>query len=96
LAWIAFKKGQFDVALERSQKASEMIPDEAIVYEHLGDIYSAKNNKDKALEFYKKASTLAKGKDQEIYDQVEQKLASLIKSDSMNLRENRVPSTEKK
>lgn len=95
LAWIKFKKGEFDEALAKIEKASELIPDEAIVYEHLGDIYSAKNNKEKAQVAYKKAVSLAKGKDKDMIQKVEHKLAILEGPLNATKKENRLPSTEK-
>lgn len=94
LAWVKFKQGNTESALEKLEKAAEIIPEEAIVFEHLGDVYSAKKENEKALTAYRKAVTLAKGKDLDMLKKIEGKVASIEKSDGYK-KEARVPSAEK-
>ncbi|MFM8315248.1 MAG: tetratricopeptide repeat protein [Deltaproteobacteria bacterium] len=95
LAWIKFKKGEHNAALEKLMKASELVPEEAIIFEHLGDVYSAQQEKEKAVSAYKKAASLAKGKDKDMVKKVESKVASLENnSGNKKQKEERIPSAE--
>ena len=47
LGWVYFKKGKIDDALRDLEKASTLLED-AVIYEHIGDVYLKKNNLQKA------------------------------------------------
>jgi len=80
LAWVMYKKGKVDEALEKLLKIVEKQADEAVIYEHLGDIYSKKRDSVKAIEMYKKAATLSsQKKDKDTAKKIEGKIASLEK-----------------
>jgi tetratricopeptide (TPR) repeat protein len=85
MAWVLFKKGKIDEALARLEKAITLQPEEAVIYEHLGDVYTAKKDFAKAMDFYKKGLAFSAKKDKEMAKKLEGKLAALPK-------EKRVPS----
>jgi len=62
LGWVYFKKGLFKKALKYLERAANIIPDDPIILEHLGDAFRAQNNREKALEAYRR-SLLNKNKD---------------------------------
>ena len=53
LGWILFKKGKYRDALNGIQKASELIKDDPVVTDHLGDVFGALADKDKAIACWK-------------------------------------------
>src|SRR2546423_3850673 len=69
LGWVRFKLGRPKEALDPELKAVELSeqPD-ATVYDHLGDIYAALKQRDKAREAWKKSVSL------EANEQVKKKL----------------------
>ena len=50
--------GRFLEALKVTEEASRQLPEDAVVYEHLGDIYFALNNLEKARAAYAKSLQL--------------------------------------
>jgi tetratricopeptide (TPR) repeat protein len=61
--WIYFQQAQYSQALEDYLKAFEMESTNALYIEHLGDVYSKLNQKDKALQYWQKAVELGVEKD---------------------------------
>ncbi len=57
-AWVMYKMGKFKKALEYQQRAIESESDEAELFDHLGDIYAALNNSEKARESWQRALEL--------------------------------------
>ena len=55
LAWIQFKRGNFEESLKLLKKAQKIVPEEPIVYEHLGDVYLALGQRKRAREYLTKA-----------------------------------------
>ena len=55
LGWIRYKKGQFRDALDILLKAVGRVPDDAVIWDHLGDTYVKLNEPVKALEAYEKS-----------------------------------------
>ncbi|MCK9574151.1 MAG: tetratricopeptide repeat protein [Candidatus Omnitrophica bacterium] len=53
IGWIYFKKKDYKKAQDYLKKAIEYQED-PVIYEHIGDVYIALNNKDEAFNFYKK------------------------------------------
>ena len=71
LGWVLFKQGQPKQALDYILKAAELSKEpDATVYDHLGDIYAALNEADKARAAWGKSLSL------EANDQVRKKLES--------------------
>jgi tetratricopeptide (TPR) repeat protein len=61
-AWILYKQGKFVQAKEWLEKALENGgKNNAVILEHLGDVYSKLNNIVKALEYWNKAKEIGKG-----------------------------------
>lgn len=57
LGWVHFKKKEYEKALEYILAASQIESEEAVIWEHLGDIYIALEKFDSALEAYQTALT---------------------------------------
>jgi tetratricopeptide (TPR) repeat protein len=55
LGWIRFKQGRYREALDVFLKAIDRVPDDAVIWEHLGDTYLRLNERGKALDAYEKA-----------------------------------------
>ncbi len=55
LGWVYFKKGMYSDALREIQKANEMVKDDPVVLEHLGDIYFKLDEKEAAIDAWKKS-----------------------------------------
>jgi tetratricopeptide (TPR) repeat protein len=57
-AWVQFRLGNFDLALTELKKAAELIDNDAVIFEHLGDVYKAMGDIDAAKENYERALEL--------------------------------------
>jgi len=58
LAWIFFKQERYSEALETQLRAEAKVPNDAVMQEHLGDIYWRTEKHDKAKEHWQKALEL--------------------------------------
>ncbi len=58
LGWVYFKMGRYSESREQLEKATELHPDDAVIYEHLGDLYRAMNLWDAAAAAYRRALEL--------------------------------------
>lgn len=54
-AWVHFKLGNYDLALTNLKKAVDLLDDDAVIYEHLGDVYKAMGDTDEATRQYNRA-----------------------------------------
>jgi len=54
-AWVQYKLGNYDLALSELKKAADLLNDDAVVYEHLGDVYKAMGDIDSARRNYHRA-----------------------------------------
>jgi tetratricopeptide (TPR) repeat protein len=61
---VYYKKGEFEKAVKYLQKAVQIVPNDPIMLEHLGDAYLKLNDKTNALKYYKE-SLKNKEKDKE-------------------------------
>lgn len=52
LAWICFKKGRYDLALDHIENALFFLPDDSIVSEHMGDILNALGRQEEAIRWW--------------------------------------------
>lgn len=55
LGWIYFKMGRYDESREQLEEASNLLPEDPVILEHLGDLYRALTLWLKAAEAYRKA-----------------------------------------
>lgn len=58
LGWIYYKQRRYKDALEQIQKACELTDNDSVVVDHLGDIFNAMENKDFAIQNWKKSFML--------------------------------------
>jgi tetratricopeptide (TPR) repeat protein len=76
LGWVYFKMGKYDKALKTLLKASDIISDDPVILEHLGDAYLANDNKPKAIDAWER-TLKADNMEKEMIERVEQKLKNL-------------------
>src|SRR3974377_454951 len=58
LGWVYYKKGQYDKEGVELERAHRLLPTDATIAEHLGDVYFKQNRFKDALRVYRKALTL--------------------------------------
>ncbi len=56
LGWLWFRLGRYNEAIAELEKARTLAPDEPVIGEHLGDVYSAVGRLEEALEAYRDAA----------------------------------------
>jgi tetratricopeptide (TPR) repeat protein len=62
LGWLYYRKGKYDEALNELLRAAQnLMRDDPIVFEHIGDAYSKLNRVPQALDFWQKAIALDPG-----------------------------------
>jgi tetratricopeptide (TPR) repeat protein len=54
-AWVQFKLGNYELALTELKKAVDLLNNDAVIYEHLGDVYNAMGNRAEAERNYRRA-----------------------------------------
>jgi tetratricopeptide (TPR) repeat protein len=54
-AWVQYKLGNYEVALTELKKAVALLDDDAVIYEHLGDVYKAMGDMTEAERHYRRA-----------------------------------------
>jgi len=75
LGWVYFRLGQLDLAEKYLVDATKLLPRDATVYEHLGDVLAARGDLDRALKVYRTALDLdPESKD---VDKIRNKIAEL-------------------
>lgn len=75
LGWVYFMKGQFSKALNTLQKAADLLPDDPVVLEHLGDALVKNDRGHEALDYYRESLNLG----HEDAPAIEEKIRSLEK-----------------
>jgi Flp pilus assembly protein TadD len=55
LAWVYYKRGEYEQALPLLEQAASLVPDDPIVKEHLGDVYNKLGMTEKALQSYRRS-----------------------------------------
>ena len=76
-AWAGsfLNQGNTDEALKTLLRAAELVKDDPTVFEHIGDVYRAMDEKDKAGQYWKKALEFhKKGEDEGLKERVEKKI----------------------
>ncbi len=58
-AWVQFKLGNYELALSELKKAVDLLNNDAVIYEHLGDVYNAMGNRAEAERNYRRALELS-------------------------------------
>src|SRR5260221_13600640 len=58
LGWVYFRQGKLDLAEKYLTEATHLLPHDATVREHLGDVFAKRGDYRHALELYKTALTL--------------------------------------
>jgi tetratricopeptide (TPR) repeat protein len=72
LGWVYFKKGQLKEAREKIEQAANMLED-PVIFDHLGDIYSALGDQAKAKEIWQKVLE-SKELDKKIRNTIQEKI----------------------
>jgi tetratricopeptide (TPR) repeat protein len=75
LGWVYFRLGQLDLAEKYLVDATKLLPRDATVYEHLGDVLAARGDLDRALKVYRTALDL--DPDSKDVDKIRGKIAEL-------------------
>lgn len=73
LGWVYYQKGLFEEALVHLERAAELVPEDPIILEHLGDVYMKLEQPEKAIKIYERA-LLHKDRDT---DKIQQKIDAL-------------------
>lgn len=60
LGWVYYKKGNYQLALTALLEASQLLPDDPTIAEHIGDAYTALKDYNKAFPYYEKSIQLEK------------------------------------
>ena len=55
LAWVYYKRGQYEKALPLLEQASSLVPDDPVILEHLGDVCAKLGLTEKARQSYRQA-----------------------------------------
>lgn len=58
LGWVYFRLGKLDLAEKYLTDATRLLPRDATVHEHLGDLFAKRGNTERALELYRTALSL--------------------------------------
>lgn len=58
LGWVYFRLGKLDLAEKYLTDATRLMPRDATVHEHLGDLFAKRGNTERALELYRTALSL--------------------------------------
>jgi tetratricopeptide (TPR) repeat protein len=70
LGWVYFMRGEYDKAVVHLERASELVRDDPVILEHLGDAYQSLSRFRDALAAYKKSMDL-QGENAGIQDKIE-------------------------
>lgn len=77
LAWVYFRMGRYEEALEVQRRAIDLVADNAVLWDHLGDIYRALDRYDEALDAWRRALDLAGPYDEDVLDDAPAKIEEL-------------------
>lgn len=69
--WIHYQQAEYEKALEDLERAHRLLPEDATVMEHLGDVYDKLGWPGKALEYWRKAMELGPEKPEELQLKIE-------------------------
>ncbi len=77
LGWVHFQRGELESARDYLERAARLISDDPTVFEHLGDVYSAMGDADRAGESYRRAIALSDASASESTEHLNKKIAAL-------------------
>ena len=63
MGWVFYKTGRFEEARQSLEKAVSLLPTDATLRDHLGDVYLSLNLKQQAVEQWQKSLELDPGKE---------------------------------
>ncbi|RMH06710.1 MAG: tetratricopeptide repeat protein [Nitrospirae bacterium] len=55
LGWALFKMGKLDEALQKLKQAADLVKDDPVIFEHLGEVYLQQNQREKAREAWERS-----------------------------------------
>jgi tetratricopeptide (TPR) repeat protein len=55
LGWVYYKRGQYRQALKYLMKAVDLVPDDPVILEHIGDVHRMLRNAGEALNYYRRS-----------------------------------------
>jgi Flp pilus assembly protein TadD len=55
LGWVLYRLGRFGEAREHLERAARLVPGDPVIFEHLGDVYVALGDRQKAADSYRRA-----------------------------------------
>ncbi len=84
LGWIYFKMGRYDEALEELLKAHNILPDDPVVADHVGDVYLALGHRQNAIKFWRLSLKNAPENEDEIIAKMKKLDAVSNKGDLLN------------
>jgi tetratricopeptide (TPR) repeat protein len=87
LGWIYFKQKKYEQARETISEAQELMPDDPIIMEHLGDVYDKLNENNKAVLWWKESY---------IADPENDTVKKKLESNNINLRHLRKEAEKRK
>jgi len=62
--WVLYKSGDYPGAVRELKRAAEVITDDPVVFDHLGDAYKAMGDTENARKYWQKALELDSNNDQ--------------------------------
>ncbi|MBS3732321.1 MAG: tetratricopeptide repeat protein [Desulfobacterales bacterium] len=73
MGWVYYRKGDYEAARKYLERAVDRVADDPVIFEHLADVYIKLNQREKALQYYRKArETAGRKKDKEaLADKIE-------------------------
>jgi tetratricopeptide (TPR) repeat protein len=74
LGWVYFRQSRVDLAIQYLKEASNALPNDATIAEHLGDAYTKAGKISEAIEIYQRALKLNPGN-----NELQKKIDGLLK-----------------
>ncbi|MFT6398752.1 MAG: tetratricopeptide (TPR) repeat protein [Bradymonadia bacterium] len=74
LAWVYYRRGQFEEALEIQFEALELVDDNAVIWDHLGDIHLQLGDREEALDAWRRALDYADEYSEDVLEDATRKI----------------------